>query len=131
MPFDSTTGKIFLCLLLGFIAVQVVFKFVWKLGRILLFLFGTMMACLHVRFLLLFVPLFAPGACSRARTLDPAIQEAQRPLLTQCCRHGCHGVLSGAVFPGPRIIWKQRIASPIPRSYKLVTSQIIQNRDDS
>jgi hypothetical protein len=28
--------------------------------EILLFLFGTAMACLHVRFLLLFVPLFAP-----------------------------------------------------------------------
>jgi len=72
MPFDSTTGKIFLCLLLGFIAVQVVFKFVWKLDEFLLFLFGTMMACLHVRFLLLFVPLFAPVlAVVLARWIPP------------------------------------------------------------
>ena len=62
MPFDVFGGKIFLALLLGFVLVQVVFRFSWRLEELLLFLFGTAMACLHVRFLALFVPFFAPLA---------------------------------------------------------------------
>ncbi len=60
MPFNIVGGKLFLGLLLGFIAAQVLCKFEWRLEELALFLFGTMMACLHVRFVLIFVPFFAP-----------------------------------------------------------------------
>jgi hypothetical protein len=60
MPFNLAGGKIFLVLLLGFALAQLAFRLSWRLYEILLFLFGTAMACLHVRFLLLFVPFFAP-----------------------------------------------------------------------
>ncbi len=60
MPFNLVGGKIFLGLVLGFFLAQTAFRFSWPVYEILLFLFGTAMACLHVRFLLLFVPLFAP-----------------------------------------------------------------------
>jgi hypothetical protein len=60
MPFNLVGGKIFLGLLLGFIAVQVLCAFVWRVDELALFLFGTMMACLHLRFVLIFVPFFAP-----------------------------------------------------------------------
>jgi hypothetical protein len=60
MPFNILGGKLFLALLLGFLLLQVAFRFTWRLEELALFLFGTVMACLHVRFLLLFVPLFAP-----------------------------------------------------------------------
>jgi hypothetical protein len=72
MPFNILGGKLFLALLLGFIAVQVLCAFVWRLDELALLLFGTMMACLHVRFLLIFVPLFAPiMATILARWLPP------------------------------------------------------------
>jgi hypothetical protein len=60
MPFNIVGGKFFLALLLGFMIVQIAFRFTWRLEELALFLFGTMMACLHVRFVLLFVPFFAP-----------------------------------------------------------------------
>jgi hypothetical protein len=60
MPFNVPGGKIFLALLLGFFLMQVAFKFSWRLAELGLFLFGTIMACIHLRFLLVFVPFFAP-----------------------------------------------------------------------
>jgi hypothetical protein len=60
MPFDLAGGKIFLALVLGFFLAQMVFRFEWNLAETLLFLGGVGMACLHVRFLMLFVPFFAP-----------------------------------------------------------------------
>jgi hypothetical protein len=60
MPFNLPGGKVFLFLLLTFVLVQIAFRFTWWLAEIGLFLFGTMMACLHLRFLLIFVPFFAP-----------------------------------------------------------------------
>jgi hypothetical protein len=59
MPFNIVGGKLFLCLLLAFIVLQVLFRFTWRVDELVLFLFGTAMACLHVRFVLIFVPFFA------------------------------------------------------------------------
>ena len=60
MPFQIFLGKFFLVLLLSFPVLQIAFRFRWRLEELALFVFGTMMACLHVRFLLLFVPFFTP-----------------------------------------------------------------------
>ncbi|MFZ0882546.1 MAG: hypothetical protein WAN14_04045 [Candidatus Acidiferrales bacterium] len=60
MPFNLLDGKIFLVLLLGFFVTQVAFQLTFRVEELALFLFGTMMACLHLRFLILFVPFFAP-----------------------------------------------------------------------
>jgi hypothetical protein len=60
MPFNLLGGKIFLALVLGFFLMQMVFRFSWQLFEVLLFMFGVAMACMHARFLLLFVPFFAP-----------------------------------------------------------------------
>ena len=72
MPFNLGGGKLFLALLLGFFLAQVVFRFSWHLAELLLFLLGTAMACLHVRFLLLFVPFFAPLAATMLARCMPA-----------------------------------------------------------
>ncbi len=72
MPFNLLVGKWFLALLLAFFLIQAVFRFTWRVEEFALFLFGTMMACLHVRFLLLFLPFFAPlFATVLARWLPP------------------------------------------------------------
>jgi hypothetical protein len=60
MPFDTLTGKIFLGFLLGYLGLQVAFALTWRFHELLLFLGGTALACLHFRFVLLFVPFFAP-----------------------------------------------------------------------
>lgn len=60
MPFNEIGGKFFLVLLLAFFAVQIAYCLRWRLEELALWLFGTAMACIHVRFLLIFVPFFTP-----------------------------------------------------------------------
>jgi hypothetical protein len=60
MPFNILGGKIFLVFLLAYFGLQVAFAFAWRFEELMLFLGGTALACLHLRFLLLFVPFFAP-----------------------------------------------------------------------
>jgi len=43
-----------------FFLLQMLFKFSWRLEELLLVAGGTAMACLHVRFILLFVPFCSP-----------------------------------------------------------------------
>jgi len=58
MPFNAAPGKMFLALLLGFIILQTIYGFRWRLEEFTLFLFATAVACVHRRFLLIFVPVF-------------------------------------------------------------------------
>lgn len=60
MPFETAGGKLFLCTLLAAFALQSFFRFTFRLQEWALALGGTAMAILHVRFVLLFVPFFAP-----------------------------------------------------------------------
>ena len=60
MPFNIAGGKLFLALVLAFFTAQMMFQFTWRLAEVILFFGGIVMACLHVRFLLLFVPFFTP-----------------------------------------------------------------------
>ena len=60
MPFNVFGAKLFLALIFGWFVAQLVYKPKWRLEELTLFFFGTAMACLHVRFLLIFVPFFAP-----------------------------------------------------------------------
>jgi len=60
MPFGLFPGKLFLALLIVFIFLQVALRISWQVEDLALCLFGIAMACIHVRFLLLFVPFFAP-----------------------------------------------------------------------
>lgn len=60
MPFNLFGAKLFLALIFGWFVAQLIYKPVWRAEEVALFSFGTLMACLHVRFLLVFVPFFAP-----------------------------------------------------------------------
>jgi len=60
MPFNLFGAKLFLALIFGWFVAQLVYRSKWRLEELALFFFGTTMACLHVRFLLVFVPFFAP-----------------------------------------------------------------------
>jgi hypothetical protein len=77
MPFNMPGGKLFLALLLGFFALQVVYRFVWRVETLVLFLFGAAMATIHVRFLLLFVPFFAPVLATIAARWVPGYNRAK------------------------------------------------------
>jgi hypothetical protein len=68
MPFEIIGGKMFLAFIVIFFLLQMFFRFTWRLEELCLAIGGTVMACIHVRFVLLFVPFFAPVfAASLAR----------------------------------------------------------------
>jgi hypothetical protein len=60
MPFHDPVGKAFLALLLFVIVALVTLDIRWRLEELFLFLIGTAMACIHIRFVLVFVPFATP-----------------------------------------------------------------------
>lgn len=60
MMFGEFFGKLFLALLLGFVLAQITLRPTWRLEELVLFFAGVVAACLHVRFILVFVPFCAP-----------------------------------------------------------------------
>jgi len=60
MPFNDSGGKLFLAVVIGFVILQVVYQLSWRLEELALLLFSVAMSCIHVRFLLVFVPFCAP-----------------------------------------------------------------------
>jgi hypothetical protein len=60
MAFNLWDGKLFLGVLVAFIVAQVMVRFTWNIAELVLFIAGTVMACVHIRFILVFVPFTAP-----------------------------------------------------------------------
>jgi hypothetical protein len=60
MPFHDPVGKAFLALLLFVIVALITLDIRWRLEEMFLFLVGTAMACIHIRFVLVFVPFATP-----------------------------------------------------------------------
>ncbi len=113
MPFDVTGGKIFLALVLGFFLAQAAFRFSWHLEEFLLFLFGVAMACMHVRFLLLFVPFFAPlAAVILARWAPVYIKEKDQYLINFALMAGI-AIAMTHYFPSRSQI-ENRVANRFP-----------------
>jgi hypothetical protein len=113
MPFNLAGGKIFLALLLGFFLAQVVFRFSWHLPELVLFLFGTAMACLHVRFLLLFVPFFAPLAATMLARWAPAYHKAKDQYLINLAVMA--GILIATVHYSPtKADMEKKVAAQFP-----------------
>lgn len=75
MPFELIGGKIFLGMVVLFFLLQMFFKFSWRLEELLLVAGGTAMACLHVRFILLFVPFCAPVFATMLARWIPAYDQ--------------------------------------------------------
>ena len=59
MTFGDIFGKLFLALVLGFLLAQVTLGPTWRLEEFVLFFVGVAGACIHLRFVLIFVPFCA------------------------------------------------------------------------
>jgi hypothetical protein len=82
MPFSLPGGKLFLFLLLAFFLLSMALRFRCRLAELVLFVGGTIMACLHMRFLLVFVPFFMPlFAATIARWLPMDKTRKGKPVL--------------------------------------------------
>jgi hypothetical protein len=82
MPFNVLGGKLFLAIVLGFFLVQMMAPLSLRLYEVILLFGGITMACLHVRFLVLFVPFASPVfAVLLARWLPPYDRKKDHPIL--------------------------------------------------
>lgn len=113
LTFNTFYGGLFLALVLGFLALQAVLDFTWRLDELLLVLGTIAMTCVHERFVLLFVPFFAPLL---ARCLARWIEPYQRSI----DKYALNGILMGGVvlamvhyFPS-RANLEARIAGTFP-----------------
>jgi len=77
MPFNEQFGKFFLGVIVAAVALQILFRFTWRLEELLLAMGGAALACLHARMLLLFVPFFAPIFATMIARLLPPYQRAK------------------------------------------------------
>jgi len=113
MPFNLGGGKLFLALVLGFFLAQVAFRFSWRLAELLLFLFGTALACMHIRFLLLFVPFFAPLAATMlARCLPAYNKQKDQYLLNLALMAGV--VIAMAHYFPSKADMEKKVAAQFP-----------------
>ena len=60
LPFDEFYGKLFLVLLLGFLLAALTLRQVYRLEEFILLVSTAWLACMHLRFLILFAIIFAP-----------------------------------------------------------------------
>jgi hypothetical protein len=60
MPLNTAWGQAFLLLLVACFLLQAAFHFKFRVQQLALGIGGAVMACLHMRFVLLFVPFFVP-----------------------------------------------------------------------
>ena len=103
MPFALPGAKLFLALLLGFFLLNMALRFGCRLGELVLFVGGAVMACLHVRFLLVFVPFFAPLFATAIERFDASLRETQGPpSLLECCFDGGSVRGDSTIFPHRR-----------------------------
>jgi hypothetical protein len=74
IAFNSFGPYLFLALVLGVMVTQILFQITWRVQDLVLFFGATAMAFIHARFLLIFVPVFAPllagGVSSWVRGYD-------------------------------------------------------------
>ena len=91
MIFSSFGPKLFLALVLGVLIVQVLFQFAWRLTDVVLFVGATAMTFIHARFLLVFVPFFAPLLAVRLACWLPPYQRDED-------HHALNAVMLGAML---------------------------------
>lgn len=113
MSFGGLGGKMFLAFVMGFFILQTIFEFEWRLEELVLFFGGAIMAFLHLRLVMLFVPFTIPlFAVIASRWLDAYSRAKDKPLLNAVL---IAGVIAAMVhfFPS-RAQLEERVAEKFP-----------------
>lgn len=113
MPFNIVGGKIFLGLVLGFFLLQMIFDFTWRLEQLVLFVGATVMACLHVRFVLLFVPFLAPLLAVMLGRWVPRYEAAKDKYILNAVLMGGMVAIMIYYFPS-RVDLEKKVADQFP-----------------
>ena len=113
MPFNLLGGKVFLVLVLGLFAMQIALELTWRLEELALLFFGTLMAFLHVRFILVFVPFFAPLFAMMLARWVPGYERKKDLHLVNAILMACMVVAMVRYFPSEAKI-QESVASRSP-----------------
>lgn len=113
MPFDILGGKIFLAFVVTFVVLQMLYRFDWRLDEFILVLGAAALACLHVRFLMLFVLFFAPLLAALLAHWVPAYKrELERYAFNAALIIAC--LLAMAHYRPTQAFLEQRVADSFP-----------------
>jgi hypothetical protein len=113
MPFHLSIGKAFLALVLLLIVAQTTLNLRWRVEEFVLFLAGTAMACLHVRFILVFVPFAAPVFARIVSRWMPAYDAAKDKFILNAALIVLAIAAIGHFFPSEFEL-RQRVAKEFP-----------------
>jgi len=113
IPFSAPGGKLFLGIIVAFIAVQAVFRFRWRLAEFVLFVVGMVMACLHMRFLLIFVPFTAPLLATIAARWLPRYDRTKNLYALNATLMASIVAIAIHYWPSPNFL-RQRIVDQFP-----------------
>lgn len=81
MPLKSFGPDLFLALVLGTIALQTVLRLKWRAEDVVLFIGAAVMAFVHARFLLIFVPIFTPILATVLARYTPKYHREKDPYI--------------------------------------------------
>jgi hypothetical protein len=102
MPFNIWRGKLFLAYVLLFVLAQVLLPLRYRIEEMALFLFAVFAACVHVRFLIIFVIIFAPLLASLLERWSPVYEPQKDRLLLNALFLVIIAVTLVAFFPSRR-----------------------------
>jgi hypothetical protein len=113
MPLDQVFGKLFLCVIVLMVMLQMAYHFTWRLEELLLAVGGAVMACMHARMLLLFVPFVAPIFATMLARWVPAYQRAKDQYVLNALVMG--GIIAAMIHYAPsREALQERVDRDFP-----------------
>ena len=113
MPFDILGGKLFLAFIVIFIVLQMLYRFTWRLDEFLFALGAAALACLHVRFLMLFVLFFVPLLAAILAAWVPPYQRALERYAFNAALMST-SILTMVYYHPTRDFLEQRVADTFP-----------------
>ena len=106
MPFGDPLGKLFLVAVMGVIVLQITDQLKWRLEDIALFIFAVAVACLHRRFLLIFVPILTPLIATVLARWVPHYERAKDKSLINAALMAVILAIVIWYFPKEAELWK-------------------------
>jgi hypothetical protein len=106
MPFGDPLGKLFLVGLLGVVVLQITNHLTWRLEDIALFMFSAAVACLHRRFILIFVPILTLLLATTLARWVPRYERAKDQFLINTALMAAILAIVIWYFPSQADLWQ-------------------------
>lgn len=106
MPFGDPLGKLFLLALFSVIVLQLTGCLKWRLEDIVLFIFATAVACLHRRFIMIFVPILTLVLANALARWVPRYERAKDQFVINAALMAIILAIIVWYFPTQKELWE-------------------------